>query len=76
MLSRYSRVDPETGKYHKPENPAVVYGSMTHVGDLSEMILGRLARFSNQISGPKAHYHGSSVSISARCDCRHSVLCD
>ncbi|CAL5872466.1 uncharacterized protein PFLUO_LOCUS6730 [Penicillium psychrofluorescens] len=30
MLSRYSWVDPETGKYHKPENPAVVYGSMTH----------------------------------------------
>ncbi|KAF9892105.1 hypothetical protein FE257_002511 [Aspergillus nanangensis] len=30
MLSRYSRVDPETGVYHKPENPAVAYGSMTH----------------------------------------------
>ncbi|KAL4744305.1 hypothetical protein BDW72DRAFT_209114 [Aspergillus terricola var. indicus] len=27
---RYSRVDPETGKYYKPEDPAVVYGSMTH----------------------------------------------
>ncbi|KAJ5558582.1 hypothetical protein N7535_008798 [Penicillium sp. DV-2018c] len=30
MLSRYSRVDPETGKYYKPENRAVLYGSMTH----------------------------------------------
>ncbi|KAL4888858.1 acyl-CoA dehydrogenase/oxidase C-terminal [Aspergillus ambiguus] len=30
MLSRYCRVDPDTGKYHKPENPAVAYGSMTH----------------------------------------------
>ncbi|EFW16660.1 acyl-CoA oxidase [Coccidioides posadasii str. Silveira] len=31
MLSRYSRVDPETGKYTKPGNPEVVYGSLTHV---------------------------------------------
>ncbi|KJF60106.1 acyl-CoA oxidase [Coccidioides immitis RS] len=31
MLSRYSRVDPETGKYTKPETPEVVYGSLTHV---------------------------------------------
>lgn len=31
MLSRYSRVDPDTSEYHKPENAAVVYGSMTHV---------------------------------------------
>ncbi|KAL5363343.1 acyl-CoA dehydrogenase/oxidase C-terminal [Aspergillus floccosus] len=30
MLSRYSSVDPETGRYHRPENPAVAYGSMTH----------------------------------------------
>lgn len=34
MLSRYSYVDPETGKYRKPENPAVAYGSMTHVNYL------------------------------------------
>ncbi|KAL4783289.1 hypothetical protein BJX76DRAFT_368525 [Aspergillus varians] len=29
MLSRYSRVDPESGKYTKPEQPAVVYGTLT-----------------------------------------------
>jgi acyl-CoA oxidase len=31
MLARYSRVDPDTGKYTKPANPAVVYGSLTFV---------------------------------------------
>ncbi|KAL1959813.1 hypothetical protein VTO42DRAFT_958 [Malbranchea cinnamomea] len=31
MLARYSRVNPDTGEYTKPENPAVVYGSLTHV---------------------------------------------
>lgn len=31
MLSRYSRVDPQTGRYTKPENSAVVYGSLTAV---------------------------------------------
>lgn len=31
LLSRYSGVDPATGKYIKPENPAVVYGSLTFV---------------------------------------------
>ncbi|PNS20453.1 Peroxisomal acyl-coenzyme A oxidase 1 [Sphaceloma murrayae] len=31
MLARYSKVDPETGEYSKPENPAVVYGSLTAV---------------------------------------------
>lgn len=31
MLSRYSQVDPNTGAYSKPENPAVVYGSLTFV---------------------------------------------
>jgi len=31
FLSRYSKVDPETGRYSNPENPAVVYGSLTHV---------------------------------------------
>lgn len=32
MLSRYSKVDPDTGAYTKPQNPAVVYGSLTYVG--------------------------------------------
>jgi acyl-CoA oxidase len=31
MLSRYARIDPETGIYYKPENPNVVYGSLTYV---------------------------------------------
>ncbi|GAB7354406.1 hypothetical protein MBLNU459_g4900t1 [Dothideomycetes sp. NU459] len=31
MLSRYSRVDPNTSRYTKPANPAVVYGSLTAV---------------------------------------------
>lgn len=31
MLSRYSKVDPATGAYSKPKNPAVVYGSLTFV---------------------------------------------
>lgn len=31
MLSNYSRVDPNTGTYSKPSNPAVVYGSLTAV---------------------------------------------
>ncbi|PGH18681.1 hypothetical protein AJ80_04429 [Polytolypa hystricis UAMH7299] len=31
MLSGYSRVDPDTGAYSKPENPQVVYGTMTAV---------------------------------------------
>ena len=31
MLSNYSRVEPWNGTYHKPENPAVVYGSLTYV---------------------------------------------
>lgn len=31
MLSRYSRVDPETCELTKPSNPAVVYGSLTAV---------------------------------------------
>ena len=31
MLSRYSRVDPDTSEYTKPANPAVVYGSLTFV---------------------------------------------
>lgn len=31
MLSNYSRVDPNTGTYSKPANPAVVYGSLTYV---------------------------------------------
>lgn len=31
MLSRYSSVDPQTGIYTKPEQPALVYGSLTYV---------------------------------------------
>ncbi|KAL4888901.1 acyl-CoA dehydrogenase/oxidase C-terminal [Aspergillus ambiguus] len=31
LLSRYSSVDPDTGRYSKPEKPAVVYGSLTAV---------------------------------------------
>jgi acyl-CoA oxidase len=31
LLSRYSSVDPSTGIYSKPEQPALVYGSMTYV---------------------------------------------
>lgn len=31
MLCRYSSIDPNTGIYTKPEQPALVYGSMTHV---------------------------------------------
>ena len=31
MLSRYSKVDLNTGAYSKPANPAVVYGSLTYV---------------------------------------------
>jgi acyl-CoA oxidase len=31
LLSRYSKVDPNTGEYSQPSNPAVVYGSLTFV---------------------------------------------
>ncbi|KIW73831.1 hypothetical protein PV04_01919 [Phialophora macrospora] len=31
LLSKYSGVDPERGTYIKPDNPAVVYGSLTFV---------------------------------------------
>lgn len=31
FLSRYSKVDYNTGAYTKPSNPAVVYGSLTYV---------------------------------------------
>lgn len=31
MLSRYTRVDPATGQYTKPGNPAVVYGTLTAI---------------------------------------------
>ncbi|KAI2792798.1 hypothetical protein POX_b02841 [Penicillium oxalicum] len=30
MLSRYSSVDPDSGEYTKPEQPAAVYGSLTY----------------------------------------------
>lgn len=31
LLARFSGVDPNTSKYKKPENPALVYGTMTYV---------------------------------------------
>lgn len=31
MLSRYARVDPDTGKFSKKGHPGVVYGSLTNV---------------------------------------------
>ncbi|RMZ77200.1 hypothetical protein DV738_g4487, partial [Chaetothyriales sp. CBS 135597] len=31
LLSRYSGVDPDSGAYIKPQNPAVVYGSLSFV---------------------------------------------
>lgn len=31
MLSRFSGIDPETGKYIRPSNPALVYGTMTYI---------------------------------------------
>ncbi|KHN98370.1 acyl-coenzyme A oxidase 1 [Metarhizium album ARSEF 1941] len=31
LLSRFSGVDPETGKYIRPQNPALVYGTMTFI---------------------------------------------
>lgn len=31
LLSRYSKLDPGSGVYTKPANPAVVYGSLTHL---------------------------------------------
>lgn len=31
LLSRFSGVDPDTGKYVKPQNPALVYGTMTYI---------------------------------------------
>ncbi|KAF4159240.1 hypothetical protein CNMCM6069_002332 [Aspergillus lentulus] len=34
FLSRYAKVDPETGTYSKPAIPAVVYGTMTYVRSL------------------------------------------
>ena len=31
FLARYARVDPKSGIYSKPQNPALVYGSLTRV---------------------------------------------
>jgi len=31
MMARYSKVDPETGKFSREGHPAVVYGSLTYV---------------------------------------------
>ncbi|KAJ5760483.1 hypothetical protein N7520_007639 [Penicillium odoratum] len=45
MLSRYSSVDPKTGIYSKPAQPAVVYGSLTYVRaqivDHARLVLAR-----------------------------------
>lgn len=31
MLARFSRIDPETGKYKRPANPSLIYGTLTYV---------------------------------------------
>lgn len=31
MLSRFSHVDPNTGKYVKPSNPSLIYGTLTYI---------------------------------------------
>ena len=31
LLCRYASVDPDSGAYSKPKNPASVYGSLTRV---------------------------------------------
>jgi len=31
MLARFSRIDPSSGKYQRPSNPSVVYGTLTWV---------------------------------------------
>ncbi|CCT67939.1 related to POX1-acyl-CoA oxidase [Fusarium fujikuroi] len=31
MLNRFSGVDPETGKYIRPSNPALIYGTLTFI---------------------------------------------
>ncbi|KAK8029303.1 Acyl-coenzyme A oxidase [Apiospora marii] len=31
MLARFSRVDPESGKYQRPANPSLIYGTLTWV---------------------------------------------
>ncbi|KAI1084091.1 fatty-acyl coenzyme A oxidase [Whalleya microplaca] len=31
MLARFSHVDPETGKYKRPANPSLIYGTLTYV---------------------------------------------
>ncbi|RMZ80353.1 hypothetical protein DV738_g2872, partial [Chaetothyriales sp. CBS 135597] len=31
MLARFSRIDPQTGKYQKPANPSLIYGTLTYV---------------------------------------------
>ena len=31
MLARFSRVDPETGRYVRPANPNLVYGTLTYI---------------------------------------------
>ncbi|RYO79773.1 hypothetical protein DL766_001065 [Monosporascus sp. MC13-8B] len=31
MLARFSRVDPDTGRYVRPKNPSLVYGTLTFI---------------------------------------------
>lgn len=31
MLNRFSGIDPDTGKYIKPANPALIYGTLTYI---------------------------------------------
>lgn len=31
MLARFSRVEPETGKYVRPANPSLIYGTLTYI---------------------------------------------
>lgn len=31
MLARFSRIEPETGKYKRPANPSLIYGTLTYV---------------------------------------------
>lgn len=31
MLARFSHIDPETGKYKRPANPNLVYGTLTYI---------------------------------------------
>ncbi|KAL3482701.1 hypothetical protein BJX62DRAFT_231494 [Aspergillus germanicus] len=45
LLSRFARLDPDTGVYSKPENPSLMYGSMTFarikIIDNARLVLAR-----------------------------------